>query len=136
EITKAESLKKKNKENYQILLVEDNFLNQKFAIATLSKAGYKVDLAENGKIALEKFQKKSYDLVLMDINLPLMDGLEATKKIRLYEKQKKLKPSKIAAITAYVLEHNKEQCLTAGIDKYLTKPFLPQELVALVEELL
>ena len=118
-----------------ILLVEDNFLNQKVAIATLVKAGHKVDLAENGKIALEMFQKNIYDLILMDIQMPIMDGIEATKNIRAFEKKNNLRSIKIMAVTAFAMERDREQCLNAGMDEFLSKPFKPNELLSLINKL-
>jgi signal transduction histidine kinase/ActR/RegA family two-component response regulator len=118
-----------------VLLVEDNFLNQKVVIATLEKAGHKVELAENGKIALELFYKNEYDLILMDIQMPIMDGIEATKSIRAFEKENNRLPIKIMAVTAFALERDKEQCLNAGMDDFLAKPFKPNELLALIDKL-
>lgn len=116
-----------------ILLVEDNLLNQKFAIATLQRHGHTVDIAENGKIAVEKYKQHEYDLILMDIQMPVMDGLEATDEIRRIEKNKGIKnPIKIIAITAYVMERDRKMCLNAGMNEYLAKPFKPQELIELI----
>ena len=115
-----------------VLLVEDNFLNQKVVIATLEKAGHKVDLAENGKIATEMYQEKVYDLILMDIQMPIMDGIEATKKIRSLEKENNRPAVKIIAVTAFAMERDKEQCLNAGMNDFLAKPFKPQELLSLM----
>ncbi len=94
-------------QSLKILLVEDNFLNQRFAKATLTKAGHSVDLAENGKIALIKFRENPYDIILMDVQLPIMDGLEATRQIRELEKESG-KRSRIVAVTAYALEKTKK----------------------------
>jgi len=118
-----------------VLLVEDNFLNQKVVIATLEKAGHKVELAENGKIALELFYKNEYDLILMDVQMPIMDGIEATKSIRAFEKENNRLPIKIMAVTAFALERDKEQCLNAGMDDFLAKPFKPNELLAIIDKL-
>ena len=117
-----------------VLLVEDNFLNQKVVIATLEKAGHRVELAENGKIAFELFCKNDYDLILMDIQMPIMDGIEATKSIRAYEKENNLKAITIMAVTAFALERDREQCLKAGMDDFLAKPFKPNELLALIDK--
>lgn len=119
-----------------VLLVEDNFLNQKVVIATLEKAGHKVELAENGKIALELFYKNDYDLILMDIQMPIMDGIEATKCIRAFEKENNRIPIKIMAVTAFALERDKEQCLNAGMNDFLIKPFKPNELLAFIDKLI
>lgn len=125
----------KKKKSLNILLVEDNLLNQKFAIATLQRHGHNVDIAENGKIAIEKYKQNNYDLILMDIQMPVMDGLEATHEIRRIEKDKGIKnPIKIIAITAYVMERDRKMCLNAGMNEYLAKPFKPQELIGLIRK--
>jgi len=117
-----------------VLLVEDNLLNQKFVIATLQRHGHSVDIAENGKVAVEKYKKNSYDLILMDIQMPVMDGLEATHEIRRIEKNKGIKEAiKIIAVTAYVMERDRKMCLNAGMNEYLAKPFKPQELIDLIK---
>ena len=128
---------KEQKERLSILLVEDNLLNQKFASATLRKEGYNIDIAENGKIALEKYKNNYYDLILMDIQMPVMDGIEATKEIRAIEEKNNVKDNiKIIAITAYVMEKDRKMCLAAGMDEYLAKPFKPKELLDLIDYVL
>ncbi len=141
EIKDAVPVSKTEKHPYQatkkrkILLVEDNYLNQKFVAAALLKAGHSIEIAENGKVALEKYRSKQYDLILMDIQLPLIDGLETTKRIRKNE-QKYRKPAiPIIAVTAYAIEHDKKQCLDAGMNEYLTKPFKPEELLQIIDQL-
>ncbi len=123
-----------------ILLVEDNILNQKFAATTLSRAGHKVEIAENGKIAFEKFREMHFDLIIMDIAMPIMDGLEATYMIRNYEKEQKEKnpaynrpPIKIIAVTAHVIMTDREKCLSAGMNEYLAKPYRPKELTDCID---
>lgn len=117
-------------------MVEDNLLNQKFAIATLRKEGHKIEIAENGKVAVDLFKKKKFDLVLMDIQMPVMDGIEATKEIRKIEMSKKIKEqTKIIAITAYVMERDRSMCLGAGMNEYLAKPFKPNDLIYLINGL-
>ncbi|MTI88233.1 MAG: response regulator [Balneolaceae bacterium] len=104
-----------------ILLAEDNFINQKVADKILSKAGFTLDIASNGEKAVEYYSSKKYDVILMDVHMPLMDGYEATAKIR--EIEKKLnKHTHIIAMTGSVLEGDKEKCISAGMDDYLTKP--------------
>lgn len=107
----------------RILLAEDNLINQKVAVYTLKKFGYEIDVADNGRIAVEKYIKDPYDLVLMDIQMPEMDGIEATKLIRKYERESNNKRSKIIAITANSMKDDKEKCLMAGMDDYISKPF-------------
>ena len=119
-----------------VLLVEDNLLNQKFASATLRKQGHKTDIAENGKTAVEQFEKNEYDLILMDIQMPIMDGITASKKIREIEDKRNSKNKvKILAVTAYAMENDRQKCLAAGMDEYLTKPFKPDELINMINKL-
>ncbi len=122
-----------NINNLKILLVEDNDLNQKFATVVLKKLGHQVDLAENGKRGVELFLENEYDLILMDIQMPLMNGIEATSKIREYEKQ--LQPDKavvIFAVTAYAMDYDRQNCFEAGVDDFLAKPFKAQSLADMI----
>ncbi len=136
EIFKEKSDKKteETKEHLSILLVEDNFLNQKFAEAILMKKNYKVDIAMNGKIGVEMFKKNKYDAILMDIQMPVMDGIEATKEIRKYEGENNLKRIKIIAITAYAMPGDQEKFYKAGIDEYIKKPYKSNELLNLIKK--
>lgn len=119
----------------RILVVEDNDLNAKFAEIVLGKYNVKIDFATNGKLALEKFLKKDYDLILMDIQMPLMNGIETTAEIRKYEKQFSTeKPVIIIAVTAFALENDREHCLENGMDDYLTKPYKPSELLNAIQK--
>jgi signal transduction histidine kinase/ActR/RegA family two-component response regulator len=125
-----------------ILLVEDNLLNQKFAMTSLQRVGHKVDLAENGKTAVERFRNTAYDLILMDIAMPIMDGIEATQVIRKLEKEMQkegTKPAdhnvKIVAVTAHVMITDRDKCLSAGMDEYIAKPYRPQELITIIDNL-
>jgi PAS domain S-box-containing protein len=105
-----------------ILLVEDNSLNQILAKKVLTDWNWKVDIAENGLIAVEKLQKKDYDVVLMDIQMPEMDGYEATRRIRkTLEGPKNHTP--IIAMTAHALAGEAEKCINVGMDDYISKPF-------------
>lgn len=119
----------------KILLVEDNMLNQKFAKVTLTKQGHILDIAENGKVALEKFKLETYDLILMDIQLPIMSGLEATREIRKMEKEKHIEPIKIIAVTAFALDNKRDECMAAGMDNFLAKPFKPNQLIKMIGEI-
>lgn len=114
-----------NHQNIQrILLVEDNLINQKVSMHALKNLGYEVEVAENGRIAVEKFKRNSYDLILMDIQMPEMDGIEATKIIRRIEQERgNEKPIKIIAITANAIKEDRDRCKEAGINRYLSKPF-------------
>jgi CheY-like chemotaxis protein len=106
-----------------ILLAEDNKMNQKVAVNMLKKIGHSYTIAENGKKAVEAFQKDKYDLILMDGQMPEMDGFEATRQIRKIEKQSK-EPGHIpiVALTANAMKGDRERFLEAGMDDYLTKP--------------
>lgn len=117
----------------KVLLVEDNQLNQKFAETILKKIGCDVDIAENGLIGYEMFCSKTYDIVLMDIQMPVMDGVESTLKIRKWEEEHGLTPIPVVAVTAYALENDVERYLGAGINAYLRKPYQPKELVEIVQ---
>jgi CheY-like chemotaxis protein len=119
------------KKNLKILLVEDNILNQKFVRATLQREGHEIEIAENGKIAIEKASKSTYDMILMDIQMPIMDGIEATLKIRELENDKAVK-TKVIAVTAFALDKDKTRCLAAGMNDFLAKPFKPKELLSVV----
>ena len=111
----------------QILLVEDNDINRIYARNIIMKRGCDVDIAENGLIALEKIRKKDYDAVLMDVQMPVMDGLEACKSIRnKFTHPKSSVP--IIALTANAIKGDAEKCLAAGMNDYLSKPFEPDDL--------
>ena len=116
----------------KILLVEDNTLNQKVATQMLSKIGYHADIAINGREAFEALQRQSYDLVFMDIQMPEMDGIEATKFIRtsLPEEQQPY----IIAMTAHAMRGDRERCLQAGMNDYLSKPVRRTELEKVITE--
>jgi two-component system, sensor histidine kinase and response regulator len=109
------------------LVAEDNLVNQRLALRLLEKRGHRVVLAANGRKALEALEKHNYDLVFMDVQMPEMDGMEATAKIRATEK---LTGGHIpvVALTAHAMKGDQELCLAAGMDDYLTKPIRPAEL--------
>ena len=107
-----------------ILLVEDNLLNQKVVIFNLKKYNYNVTAVTNGPEAIEQVKRRAYDLVLMDIMLPEMDGYEITEAIREYETANAIeKPVPIIAITANTLDNDRERCFKVGMNEYLSKPF-------------
>ena len=115
-----------------ILLAEDNATNQKLAIRLLQKAGYPVDVASNGYEAIEAIQKKNYKMILMDVQMPEMDGFEATKKIRALGADYTNLP--IIAMTAYAMAGDRERCLDAGMNDYLSKPLNVEELFNIIEK--
>jgi PAS domain S-box-containing protein len=112
--------------NIKVLLVEDNDINRLYATSILKNWKCKVDVAENGLIAIEKLKNNQYDVILMDVQMPVMDGYDATKAIREMDSPKDSIP--IVALTANVTKQDVEKCLTAGMDDYLSKPFTPEEL--------
>ncbi len=117
------------KQSVRILLVEDNELNQKFAIAVVRKLGHLLDIAPNGRIGVDFYQNKSYDLILMDIQMPEMNGIEATLAIRKLEAEEgKGAHIPIIAVTAFAMEQDKRNCMEAGMDDFLAKPYKPFEL--------
>ncbi|TWU36128.1 PAS domain-containing protein [Novipirellula artificiosorum] len=105
----------------EVLLAEDNVVNQKLAVGVLRKHGHQVTIANNGKEAIEWLAKKEFDLVLMDVQMPEMDGLEATKAIRNAEKETG-KHMPIIAMTAHAMKGDREGCIDAGMDEYVPKP--------------
>lgn len=112
----------------RILIVEDNLLNQKTLILTISQYVSKIDTAANGQEALEKIESEEYDIILMDIRMPVMDGLMTTEKIREIDSARH-SHTPIIAITAYAMPGDEEKCLSAGIDDYISKPFDPSVLI-------
>lgn len=114
----------KSEDKIKILLVEDNPLNQKLAIRVLSKFGFEPDLAENGKIATEMVQENEYEVILMDLQMPVLDGYQTTEFIR----NKLNIKTPIIAMTAHSLIGERDKCISVGMDDYIPKPFVPQEL--------
>jgi len=125
-------LSEQKRENTRILLAEDNSINQKLAVAVLQKAGFPVDVVDNGKQAVAALKSLPYQLVLMDVQMPEMDGFEATRLIREWEGNNK-KHIPIIAMTAYAMKGDMERCLAAGMDDYVSKPMEPKELINTIE---
>lgn len=121
--------------NAKVLLVEDNPINQKIAIRFLEKWGIKVNIANNGKEALEEIEKMSFDLVLMDLQMPIMDGYQATKAIRASE-YAKVNSLPVIALSASATTIERKRAIQSGVDKYITKPFKPDELRSSIESLI
>lgn len=118
-----------------ILIVEDNEINQQIMKLSLIKLVKSVDVAENGKTALDMFGLNRYDIILMDIQMPIMNGITATRKIREIEKSTNTH-TPIIAITANAMLGDKETCLSAGIDDYLSKPYQMEDLISKMKSLL
>lgn len=117
-----------------ILLAEDHIMNQKLISAILRKKNWSVTIANNGSEALEMLEKANYDLILMDVQMPVMDGFEATARIR--EKEKGTADHKpIIAITAHALKNDREKCIASGMDEYIKKPIDAKKLYAAIQRL-
>ncbi len=114
-----------------ILVVEDNVVNQKIVVKFLSKWGHSVVIAENGHLALNAMREKCFDLVLMDLQMPEMDGLTATRKIRAIEKSS-AERTPIVAMTAHAAKSDEDACYEAGMDDFIVKPFKPEKLKAVL----
>jgi CheY-like chemotaxis protein len=115
-----------------ILLVEDNAVNQKLALRLLSQMGYRADMAGNGLEAIQALERQDYDVVLMDVQMPEMDGLEATRQIR--KRLPAERQPRIIAMTANAMQGDREACLEAGMDDYISKPIRVDELVGVLEK--
>jgi PAS domain S-box-containing protein len=123
-----------------ILLVEDNQINQKIARFNLEKVGYSVDVAENGHDAVIKYKDGIFDLILMDVLMPVMNGIKATEHIRAIERYRNKKSNRhrhipIVALTANAMKSDRDACLAAGMDAYISKPFRQKDLVELLTKL-
>jgi len=123
-------------EKKSILLVDDSDDNKNLILLFLKKYALTIDLASNGREAYELFMKKKYDLVFMDMMMPVMDGFESTRLIREFEKKNNQSPIPIIALTAYGLNEEKDKCITAGCTKHLLKPVHKAAIVAEVEVIL
>jgi CheY-like chemotaxis protein len=117
----------------EILVAEDQIINRKIVVQLLEKKGWKVKAVENGLMALDESKNKKYDLILMDVQMPEMDGFDATRAIRVFEIDKDYH-TPIVAMTAHAMKGDREKCLAAGMDYYITKPVNPSELYDTIEK--
>ncbi|MFY8022265.1 MAG: ATP-binding protein [Bacteroidia bacterium] len=124
----------KAKKQFQILIVEDNLINQKVALALLNKFGYQAQTAENGLIALEKMKQFHFDLIFMDFQMPELDGYETTSRIRNGQSGICSPKIPIIAMTANAMKGDQEKCLIAGMNDFLSKPIIPAELEELLQK--
>lgn len=123
-------------EMLKILLVEDNVLNQRIVLFSLKKLNHTVTIANNGLEAVEKFKEDNFDVILMDIMMPVMDGLEATTKIREVEECNRAeKRTPIIALTANTMDNDRTKCISYGMDEYLAKPFDIEKLKVVFNQL-
>jgi signal transduction histidine kinase/DNA-binding response OmpR family regulator len=120
-----------SRRSLRVLLAEDNPVNRQVAVAMLVKRGHEVHVAVNGKEAVEALERRDYDVILMDVQMPEMDGFQATAAIRAMPRGR---DSRIIALTAHALSGERERCLAHGMSDYLAKPFKAHELFALVEQ--
>jgi len=130
----ADQIPRADKDALKVLVAEDTPFNQKFILRLLDRWGYQAVIAENGRKALEALSKDNYDLVLMDVQMPEMDGLEATQAIRESEKQTG-RHIPIIALTAHAMKGDRERCLASGMDEYVSKPIAPDTLYKAIQDL-
>lgn len=130
------------RQNLKILLVEDNPVNQTVAVKMLEKVGHKITVAGNGQEALDFFDKERFDLILMDVQMPVMGGIEATQAIRSREARRswaagaQWRSTPIVAMTAHAMQGDRDRCLMAGMDDYIAKPIKPPELHAVIDRVM
>jgi two-component system sensor histidine kinase/response regulator len=125
---------RKRREKFKILLAEDNLINQKVTIKILNAFGFNVTAVNDGQEAVNELENRNYDLILMDLKMPNVDGFSATKRIRQMKNSKSVIP--IIALTAHALLGDKEKCLNAGMTDYIAKPISGQDLVKKIDILL
>jgi CheY-like chemotaxis protein len=118
------------------LVVEDNIINQKLIVNILKGFGLDIDVADNGQVAVNKRIENDYDIIFMDIQMPIMDGIEATKRIKEYEDKNGLKNIPIVALTANALKGDRERLLKEGLDEYISKPIEMAELLYILHKFL
>lgn len=121
--------------NMKILLAEDNWINQRIAVLTFRQMGISIDIASNGQETLDMYRQNKYDLIMMDLQMPVMDGLEATRHIRTFEKETESPHHVyIVALTANAISEMKKDCTMAGMDDFMEKPFQESDLRILLSK--
>ncbi len=128
------ALAEREKQAFKILIVDDIETNVLTAQALIRKQGYQTDAASNGEMALEKVKNNRYDLILMDCQMPVMDGYETSRRIREFEQTEQRIATPIIAMTGNAFEKDRQTCINAGMNDFLSKPVNPQALVAIIEE--
>jgi CheY-like chemotaxis protein len=117
----------------RILLAEDNRVNQVLAMRMLENRGHTVVAVQNGREAVNAVESDSFDLALLDVQMPDLDGLQAARLIRQREREEGRNPLPLIALTAHAMSGDRERCLAAGMDGYVAKPIIPQQLFAVIE---
>lgn len=117
----------------KVLIAEDNELNQRIFRAFLRRTPYEITIANNGLEALEIFKTDKFDCILMDLHMPVMDGIESSRNIRLYEEENKLNRIPIIAVTASHPTEDKEKCFEAGMSDFIQKPITEEVLIKVIE---
>ncbi|ACN14478.1 two-component hybrid sensor protein [Desulforapulum autotrophicum HRM2] len=120
----------------KILVAEDNLVNQKVFQMMLNRHGFSATIADNGTQLIQRLKQAPYDLILMDIQMPEMDGIQATRIIRNAESETRCKQVAIIAMTAHATHEDEQRCLNAGMDAYLAKPVTDKELIAMIRKVL
>ena len=134
QIVTRHSISEGKRQKIRILLVEDNIVNQKLAKKIIEKFGFKVDAVANGKEAVKSLENLKYDIVFMDIQMPEMDGFEATKIVRSNKSNLINHEVPIVAMTAHAMKGDREKCIKAGMNDYTPKPIKPDELLKVIEK--
>ncbi len=133
ETQKEDKPEEKRPGEIDVLIAEDNAINQKLIEKTLVSLGLNVEISNNGEEALEMFKKKKYDIVFMDISMPVMDGIEATHEILAYEKENNLEHTPVVALTANALPGDREAFLTEVLDEYISKPLKKEDIIKVLK---
>ncbi|PJF45899.1 MAG: hybrid sensor histidine kinase/response regulator, partial [Candidatus Thermofonsia Clade 3 bacterium] len=127
------AIPKLSRSNVRVLVAEDNAVNQQVALGILRRMGARAEVVGSGAESIEALRQAPYDIVLMDVQMPDMDGLEATQRIRSGEAGERCMHIPIIAMTAHALQSDRDRCLAAGMNDYVSKPVKPQELHQVLE---